>query len=198
MKPLKIGITGGIGSGKSTVCQVFKSLGVPVYDSDYWAKHLLNIHEDIKKKIIDLLGSNSYDQNNQLDRPYVSKKVFNNKNLLNQLNAIVHPAVASHYTDWQKNQKTRYTLKETALLFELDLQKRLDKVIVVYTPLDLRYERILKRDKQRSKVDIQNIMNKQKDDKSKISLSDWIIYNDETKPVLSQILQIHDHLLLDK
>jgi len=191
---LKIGITGGIGVGKSTVSQLFKTLGVPVYNSDERAKWLMNHDHDLKVKIKKLLGDNAYKNNEEVNREVIATKVFNDEALLNQLNELVHPAVKKDYLDWSTSiLNNKYSLKESALLFETGMYKELDKNILVVAPLHLRIGRVMKRDGISQELVEQRIKN-QLPEEEKIPLADFIIYNDESTSLIEQVLTIHQEI----
>jgi len=191
---LKIGITGGIGVGKSTVSQLFKALGVPVYNSDERAKWLMNHDHDLKVKIKKLLGDNAYKNNEEVNREVIATKVFNDEALLNQLNELVHPAVKKDYLDWSTSiLNNKYSLKESALLFETGMYKELDKNILVVAPLHLRIERVMKRDGI-SQVLVEQRIKNQLPEEEKIPLADFIIYNDESTSLIEQVLTIHQEI----
>jgi len=191
---LKIGITGGIGAGKSTVSQLFKTLGVPVYNSDERAKWLMNHDLDLKNKIIKLFGDNAYTSHEEVNRMLIAQKVFNDKLLLVQLNELVHPAVKKDYLDWSTSiLNNKYSLKESALLFETGIYKELDKNILVVAPLNIRIERVMKRDGISQELVEQRIKN-QLPEEEKIPLADYIIYNDESNSLIEQVLTIHQQI----
>ncbi|MGD1946131.1 MAG: dephospho-CoA kinase, partial [Croceivirga sp.] len=167
-----VGLTGGIGSGKSTVANFFRALGVPVYDSDSEAKHLMVASETIRNSIISLFGPASY-EGQKLNKTYLSDIVFNDSDKLEQLNAIVHPAVRKHFLNWAKVQNTRYVLQETALLFENNLQHHYDKVILVTAPKTLRIRRVMKRDGV-SETDVCARIDHQLSDAIKSKMADFI------------------------
>lgn len=191
---LKIGITGGIGAGKSTVSQLFKMLGVPVYNSDESAKWLMNHDLDLKNKIKTLLGNNAYNDDEEVNREFIALKIFNDKALLAHLNAIVHPAVKKDYLDWSISiSNNKYSLKESALLFETGMYKELDKNILVVAPLHLRISRVMKRDGISQELVEERIKN-QLSEEEKIPLADYIIYNDESASLIEQVLTIHQQI----
>lgn len=191
---LKIGITGGIGAGKSTVSQLFKMLGVPVYNSDESAKWLMNHDLDLKNKIKTLLGNNAYNDDEEVNREFIALKIFNDKALLAHLNAIVHPAVKKDYLDWSSSiLNNKYSLKESALLFETGMYKELDKNILVDAPLHLRISRVMKRDGISQELVEERIKN-QLSEEEKIPLADYIIYNDESASLIEQVLAIHQQI----
>ncbi|EZH72073.1 dephospho-CoA kinase [Aquimarina atlantica] len=187
-----VGLTGGIGSGKSTVAKMFEQLGVAVYIADIEAKRLMNEDELVKKQIIALLGNDSY-INEELNRSYIANVVFNDSSKLLQLNAIVHPAVANHFDCWKSKQKGNYVVKEAAILFENEGHKQCDYTILVSAPIETRIERVLKRDKT-TREDILSRMNNQWEDARKIPLADFIIYNENIKDTENQVHIIHKEI----
>ena len=190
---LRIGLTGGIGSGKSTVAEIFKVLGIPVFDADGAAKRLMNEDELLKKKIIAAFGEESYVMG-QLNRKYLAGIVFNNPLKLEQLNALVHPATIEASENWMKKQVTKYAIKEAALLFEAGSAAILDYIIGVFAPPALRIKRVMKRD-DISREDVLVRMGRQIDDSIKMRLCDFIVINDEQQLVIPQVLKIHAELL---
>lgn len=192
---LKIGVTGGIGSGKTTVCLLFQQLfNIPVYYADVRAKHIINENQIIKEQIVALFGEDAY-LNNEYNRTFIASKVFNNNTLLQQLNAIVHPAVfkdALHF--FNKHQSENYVLYEAAILFESGGYKTMDKNILVIAPTELRIERTMNRDGITSDKVKQRIKN-QKPDEEKIKLSNFVIVNDGEKDLKSQVQEIHRLIL---
>ena len=192
---LKIGITGGIGAGKSTVSQLFKMLGVPIYNSDDRAKWLMNYDLDLKNKIKNLLGKNAYNNKEEVDRENIAHKVFKNQVLLSQLNDLVHPAVKKDYLVWIHSLvESKYSLKESALLFETGIYKELDKNILVVAPLKLRMERVMKRDSI-SQDQVEQRIKSQLADEEKIPLADYIIHNDESNSLIEQVLSTHRKII---
>jgi len=190
---LKIGLTGGIGSGKSTVAKVFEVLGIPVYYADEAAKRLMNEDENLKEKLQQQFGKQTY-VDGKLNRGYLSSLVFNDPEKLAILNSIVHPATIEDAAKWMTQQKTPYVIKEAALIFESGSQKDLDKVIGVFAPAPLRILRVIKRDTI-SKEEIMARMNKQLDEEMKMRLCDYVIKNDEQEMVLPQVLELHKKFL---
>lgn len=192
---LKIGITGGIGSGKTTVCKVFQLLGVPVYYADEEAKKLLDADPDVKKSIVKTFGTDVTDDKGLIDRKKLASLVFNNKENLEKLNNIVHPAVANHFELWlQKNNTAKYILKEAAILFESGAYKMTDKVITVTAPLELKISRAMQRDKADRATIEQRIQN-QISDEEKTKRSQFIIQNDELHLLIPQVIDIHQQLM---
>ena len=193
--PYEIAITGGIGSGKTFICKVFEKLGTPVYYADSKAKELVNSNQNLAHKIQSLLGKESY-MDGIYNTKYVANKVFNDAELLSKLNSIIHPAVAEDYRLWViENNSSSYVLKESALIFELNLQKLFHKTIVVTAPNDLRTERIIKRDPWRNKTEIESIFEKQLNSEEAASQADFILATDESELLLPQIVKIHDSLI---
>jgi dephospho-CoA kinase len=190
---LKIGITGGIGSGKTTVSKVFEVLGIPVYYADLEAKRLMNENEKLMEKIKYHFGKECY-LNGRLNRKYLSNLVFNNENKLLLLNSIVHPVTLEDAEIWMQKQTAPYALKEAALIFESVSQQQLDYVIGVFTPLPLRIQRVINRD-QLSREEVKSRMDKQMDEKIKMRLCDFVIKNDEQELVSPQVIKIHETLL---
>ena len=186
---LTIGLTGGIGSGKSTVARIFEVLGIPVYYADAEAKRLMNEDPILRQSVIDAFGPLSY-ADGLLDRKYISEIVFNNKERLNQLNLIVHPATIRDAESWIAQQNSHYIIKEAALLFESGANKHLDKVIGVSSPESLRIERTIKRDGL-TYDEVLVRMKKQMNEEEKLRLCDYVIYNDEVQPVISQVLELN-------
>ncbi len=190
---LKVGITGGIGSGKTTVCKIFEMLGIPVYYADDRAKWLMTNAPEVKKAIIQLFGEKAY-QDDSLNRPYIAHIVFNDPDKLQELNGIVHPAVRKDGQDWHLSQKNvPYTLKEAALIFESGSFKDLDKVITVFAPKEVRIERIIARD-HISREAVEARIDKQMPEEEKIALADFVIYNDGRQSLIKQVYAIHEQL----
>jgi dephospho-CoA kinase len=194
---LKIGITGGIGSGKSTVARVFETLDIPVYYADDAAKRLMQEDPEIKKQIIVLFGETAF-TGGILNRPWISAQVFGNPEKVNALNALVHPATIKDAHEWMSRQRTPYTLKEAALIFESGSEKELDYVIGVDAPLELRILRVIERDNTTQDAILQRMKN-QLDEAEKMKRCDFIIHNDGKKMVIPQVIALHHQLVeLDK
>ncbi len=193
MNKPKVGITGGIGAGKSIISRIFKQLGISVYDADSRAKWLMNHDKNLKKEIIHLFGPDAYTEEG-LNRTFIARQTFNNHSNLEKLNALVHPAVGNDYSTWEQEQKSPYTLKEAALLFEAGSFKDLDQIIVVSAPEELRIERVLTRDTHRTRKDIDAIISKQWPQAKKEEKADFVINNDGQSLVIPQVLSIHEKI----
>jgi dephospho-CoA kinase len=189
---LQIGITGGIGSGKSLVCKIFHCLGVPVYDADSHAKELMTTDGILVSEIKKEFGVLSYNVDGSLNRAYLSSTVFNNSERLKTLNQLVHPRVGLNYKQWvERNVNYPYVLKEAALLFESGSYQSLDKVIVVHANEAVRLRRVLKRDQQRTADQVLAIMKNQMPEEEKLKRADYTLRNDETILLIPQILKLH-------
>ncbi|MBP9152953.1 MAG: dephospho-CoA kinase [Flavobacteriales bacterium] len=185
-----IGITGGIGSGKTTTCEVFQELGVPVYYADLRARELMTSNLELKNKIIHSFGSQAY-EGGRLNRPYLAQQVFNSKEKLSVLNGLVHPAVANDFEDWLEEHKgEKYVLKEAAILFESGAYQDVDITVLVIAPESLRLERVMARDGS-SKEDVLKRMKNQWTQERKVKLADHIISNDGTQLLIPQVLELH-------
>lgn len=189
---LQIGITGGIGSGKSLISKIFHALGIPVYDADSQAKVLMTQDASLVGQIKREFGEQSYTAPGILNREYLSKTVFNDPDKLERLNRLVHPQVADDYIRWaEEKSSSPYLLKEAALLFESGSYKTLDKIIVVHSPEELRIAHILKRDPHRDVQKIKDIIRNQMPEEEKLKRADFIITNDETQLIIPQVLELH-------
>lgn len=194
-KPLQIGITGGIGSGKSLVCRIFHALGVSVYDADSRAKAVMTTDGILVSHIKKEFGLLSYREDGSVDREYLAKEVFNNVERLKLLNSLVHPRVAKDFEQWVSLQKSNYILKEAALLFEAKSYTALDKIIVVFAPEELRIKRVLQRDPHRTKEQVKEIIRNQLQEEEKLKRADFVIMNNETQLVIPQVLELHRSFL---
>jgi dephospho-CoA kinase len=186
-----LGITGGIGSGKTTVCKIFETLGIPVYYADDRAKYLMSHDPVLIAGIIELFGADAFLEPHLLNRAHIAQVAFNDKEKLNQLNALVHPAVAQDGLNWQAAQRNvPYTLKEAALLFESGSYRTLDKIIVVAAPLELRIQRVMARDGAK-REEVEARISKQMPEAEKVKLADFVINNDEKNLLIPQVIAIH-------
>ncbi len=190
---LKVGLTGGLGSGKSTVAHIFEVLGIPVYYADVASRRLMKDDEKIRTAVQNAFGKEVY-QEGELDRKYLAEIVFKDEKKLELLNSIVHPATIKDAEEWMKQQVAHYAIKEAALIFESGSEKNLDYVIGVRAPLELRLDRVIKRDNL-GKEEALERMKKQMDEETKMSLCDFVIINDETNSVIPQVLAVHEKLL---
>lgn len=194
---ITIGLTGGIGSGKTTVANYFIELGVPVYFADNEAKELMNISKKIKKKLIAQFGEEAY-KDGKLNRAYLAAIVFNDKNKLSIINKIVHPEVVKHFSIWVKQQsqniKNDYVIQENAILFENGSASKFNYIITVTAPVDIRINRILKRDSI-TKDAILSRMDNQWSDNEKVKLSDFVINNIDLIDTKKQVKKLHKKLL---
>ena len=190
---LKIGLTGGLGSGKSTVAHIFEVLGIPVYYADAASKRLMNDDEKVKAAVQNAFGKEVY-PDGKLDRKYLSEIVFKDEKKLELLNSIVHPATLLDAAEWLKKQTAHYAIKEAALIFESGSNKALDFVIGIESPLPLRLQRAMKRDNI-SRESAMARIEKQMNEEKKISLCDFVIINDEQQMVIPQVLELHRKFL---
>ncbi|WKN33424.1 dephospho-CoA kinase [Porifericola rhodea] len=191
-----VGITGGIGSGKSLVCKIFLVLGVPVYSSDDRAKWLISHDNVLKQQIIQEFGTDAYNEDGSVNRAYLANTIFKDENKRKVLNALVHPRVGEDFNKWRSDiGGSTYVLKEAALLFETGSYKELDKVINVSAPETLRLQRVLMRDLHRDKQQVESIIQKQWTDSQREELADFTIKNDEQQMLLPAVLKIHEQLL---
>jgi dephospho-CoA kinase len=187
---IQVGITGNMGSGKTTVSGIFASLGIPIYDADSRAKWLMENETALVAAITDLFGPEAYLSSGELNRPFISQQAFQSPALLNQLNSLVHPAVARDAQQWHAAQQAPYTLREAALLIESGSYKQLDKLILVCAPEDLRIARVMERNGW-AEADIRARLNKQLPETEKLAYADFVIQNDGNEALIPQVLQIH-------
>lgn len=189
-----VGITGGIGSGKSVVSMVFRQLGIPVYDSDAEAKLLYDKFPELRDAVRKQIAEEAFDSNGKLDRKKLAEIVFQFPEKLEILNQLVHPLVKMDFQNWvQKHPEAAYVVKEAAILFESGAYSDCDKVITVVAPRELRIQRVRERDRK-TKSEIEAIMHRQSNDEEKIKRSDFVIQNDEKELILPQVLAIHESL----
>lgn len=190
---ITVGLTGGIGSGKTTVAKAFHELGIPIYIADDEAKKLMQTSPVVKHKLIELFGKEAYLEGS-LNKPYIANIIFHDKNYLDKMNAVVHPEVAKHFKKWLSKQQAPYVIKEAAILFENGGYKQCDVLITVTAPKKCKIERLLKRDNT-SVEKIEAIMKNQWSDAQKIKLSDYVIDNTELEKTKRQVLKIHQQIL---
>ena len=189
----KVGLTGGIGSGKSIVAKIFEAIGIPVFNADTIAKKLMEDDAELKQKITHLFGADTY-LDGKLNRAFLAGIVFNDKEKLTRLNNVVHPATLAAAKDWMNQQTAPYMVKEAALIFEAGAEKQLDLVIGVSAPKDMRIKRVMERDairKEQAEARMQNQM----DDTEKMNLCDYVIINDEKHLIIPQVLRIHQIIM---
>lgn len=191
---LKIGITGGIGSGKTTVCKVFEILKIPVFYADEAAKSVMNKDPQLVAAIKREFGSEVYSREGVLDRKALANLVFNNSQALEKLNNLVHPAAIQAFKDWSDEQNSPYVIKEAAILFESGSYKDCDFTILVYTPENLRIKRVMKRD-DTTEAEVRARINKQMPEDKKRELADFVIENDGSTALLPQVLSLHNYFL---
>jgi dephospho-CoA kinase len=190
---LKVGITGGIGSGKSIVATLFKLLGVPVYNADEAAKNLMNNNAQIKNALLQHFGPAVY-ENESLNRAWLSSRVFNDPAQLAKLNSIVHPVVIQDAVDWMNSQQSNLVIKEAAIFFESGSNTEMDYMVGVYAPQPLRLKRVQKRDNTNQEAILDRISRQMNEDE-KMKLCDYVLYNDEQQLLIPQVIQLHQHLL---
>jgi dephospho-CoA kinase len=192
---LKVGVTGGIGSGKTTVCKVFELLGIPVFYADDVAKSIMHTDQVLKTAILNTFGERAYTKEGTLNRSYISSLVFNSKPELEKLNSLVHPAVFRAFDNWLLQQKDApYVIKEAALLFESDSYKMCDESILVIAPTETKISRVKLRDGI-SDEDVKLRMIRQFSDEVKIKFADHILNNDEKQLIIPKIIQLHQQFL---
>jgi dephospho-CoA kinase len=187
-----VGLTGGIGSGKSTVARVFEILGCALFNSDDAARQVY-FDAEIKARVIALLGNESYSTGNTINKSFISSKIFSDTALLHQLNEVIHPAVKKQFTSFISEHKGSIIIKESALLFEANIHKEMDKIIIVAADDELRIERVMKRDGL-SREDVMKKIKSQLSQEEKIKHSDFVIHNNEKDFVITQVLEIYNQL----
>lgn len=193
--PLLVGITGGIGAGKTTIAKFFSILGIPLYYADDRAKWLMANDTALKTSIITHFGDQAYTDAGELNRTFIAASVFADPDKTAALNALVHPTVKDDFTTWVSEQQAAYVLKEAALLYETGSYRDLDKVILVAAPLEIRISRVMARDPHRTKTQIHEIIARQLPEEDKKKLADFVVENKGNKLVIPQLLKIHDQLL---
>ncbi|MEB2784573.1 dephospho-CoA kinase [Algoriphagus persicinus] len=193
--PSLVGITGGIGSGKTTVAKIFSILGIPIYAADDRAKWLMANDDVLKTQIKEFFGDESYLADGNLNRSFLANTVFSDPKKVKTINTLVHPAVGKDFSDWSSQQTSPYVLKEAALIFETGGNKTLDFVINVSSPLKVRVARTLMRDPFRSEEQVNQIIDQQLPDEQKNELADFVIKNTDNKLLIPQVLHIHQQLI---
>ncbi|MDY7395533.1 dephospho-CoA kinase [Aureibaculum sp. 2210JD6-5] len=190
---IKVGLTGGIGSGKTTVAKFFRELGIPVYVADVEARKLMDTSKSIQKKLIEAFGAVAY-INGELNRQYLAHLVFNDKEKLKIINSIIHPKVSKHFSKWLKLQHAPYSIQENAIIFENNKADEFDYIISVTAPLDVRINRVITRDNT-SKEQVLARINNQWDEEKKNKLADFVIENIDLSETKKQVKSIHQKLL---
>ena len=189
---LKVGLTGGIGSGKTVVATIFRQLGVPVYDADKEARVLTETNKELKEKILTTFGSEFFNDDKSLNREKLGAVVFSDKEKLSMLNEIIHPVMKKHFAQWLvQNEKKKYIIKEAAILFESGSHTELDKIITIETPEELRISRVMERDNS-SRDKFLSVMKNQWSDEERKAHSGFIITNDEQQLLIPQVLKLHE------
>lgn len=193
LESLKLGVTGGIGSGKTTVCKVFSVLGIPVFSADIEAKQIQDNDPEVRNKINIACGRDLY-ASGKLDRAELANLIFGNKDLLAEINRIIHPAVFRNFRDWIKSQNSPYSIMEAAILFESGAYRMMDRIITVVTPQEQRIERVL-RGNRLTREQVMDRINNQIDDEIRIRQSDFTIFNSENDMIIPAVLGIHKEML---
>ncbi len=189
----KLGITGGIGSGKTSVCRVFNVLGIPFFSADPEAKMIMDSDISIMKRINSIAGKDLY-TNGSLDRMEMARLIFNDNSLLEKVNSLVHPVVFEHFRQWEAKQSSPYVIMEAAILFESGADKLVDRIAAIVAPIEERIDRVKHRNNL-SREQVLERMRNQMDDESRIKLSDYVIYNSENDMVIPAILKIHEDII---
>ena len=190
---LKLGVTGGIGAGKTSVCRVFSVLGIPVFSADTEAREVMDIDTGIILRINTIVGKDLY-INGSLDRAELAKLIFNNNRLLEKINSLVHPVVFSRFREWEKKQSAPYVIMEAAILFESGGHKLVDRIATIIAPVEERISRVTFRNKLSRDQVMERIKN-QMTDEERIKRSDYVINNSENEMIIPVILQIHEDLI---
>ncbi len=190
--PLQIGVTGGIGAGKTLVCRIFQCLGVPVYNADERARYLMAHQGDLIRNIAQSFGEESYLPDGTLNRSFLAQQVFQDADKVQQLNQLVHPEVGKDYQRWlMEHSQTPYVIKEAALMIESGSYKSLDYLVTISAPEEVRLGRVLKRDPQRDRQQILDIMSNQISETQRIEIADFVLYNDQQQLLIPQVLELH-------
>ncbi len=191
---IKLGVTGGIGSGKTSVCRVFKVLGIPVFAADYEAKEIMNSDVYVKDKINSIAGKDLYHEG-ILDRPGLASLIFNNKILLEKVNSLIHPIVFDRFIRWESDQSAPYVIMEAAILFESGAVNLVDRIATIIAPDEERIERVMRRNNLTREQILERI-DSQISDEARISRSDYLIYNSDKDMIIPVILKIHEDLIM--
>jgi len=191
---LKIGITGGIGAGKSVVCKILSEWGIPIFYADSRAKIIIDTDKSVKQKIQNIFGKYVFNLSGTLNNENLAKIVFNDKTSLEKLNKIVHPLVKEDFQKWAEGQNSPYVVEEAAILFESGSYRMMDKTIMIYCEKEIRIERIIKRNRF-TREKIERIMSNQMDDEEKCKKADYVVLNNEKTLLLPQLLKIHNELI---
>jgi dephospho-CoA kinase len=189
----RLGVTGGIGSGKTSVCRVFSTLNIPVFSADKEASEIMETDIEIRNNLNMIAGTDLY-QKGSLDRMILASLIFNNSSILEKVNSLIHPAVFKRFMEWTKMQESPYVIMEAAILFESGARKYVDKVVTVVAPREQRIDRVIQRNRLTREQVIDRMRN-QLDDESRIKQSDFVISNDENDMIIPAVLQIHTAIL---
>ena len=192
---ITVGITGGIGSGKSTVCEIFRILGIPIFEADKVAKNLMNENSVIRQNLIEWFGNEIYSEN-QLNRKLLAELIFNNNSLLNKVNSLVHPIVREEFEKWKKKQETVYSVYEAAIMFESGFYKLMDFTVLITAPEQIRINRVMKRDNLSQDQVVARINNQWTDDEKR-KLATTVIINDNKNLIIPRIIEIDKKLKRD-
>mgnify|MGYP000933621209 CR=1 FL=1 len=190
---IKLGVTGGIGSGKTSVCRVFGVLGIPVFSADIEAKEVMDIDTGIILRLNTIAGRNLY-ESGTLDRAMLASLIFNNKSLLEKVNALVHPVVFNRFREWVRKQNSPYVIMEAAILFESGATNIVDRIITVVAPVEERLKRVISRNGI-TREQVMDRMRNQMDDTERIKKSDYVIYNSENDMIIPAVLRIHENII---
>lgn len=188
-----VGLTGGIGSGKSTVASVFSALGVPVYEADAHSKQIIDTDRELQARLVEVLGTEVMKEG-RIDRPKMASLIFENKKLLETVNSLIHPAVAKHFADWKSEQSYPYVIKEAAILFESGSYRQCNRIVVVTAPKEMRVDRVMMRSGM-SREEVLARMNNQWPEEQKVEKANYIVKNDFSQSVIKQVIHIHEDII---
>jgi len=189
-----IGLTGGIGSGKTTVGKIFNQLGVPVYEADAASKEIIDTDQRLQQSLKDLLGNEVVQDNGLINRSFMSQKIFNDQDLLQKVNALIHPAVGRDFEQWVKKQRAAYVIKEAAILFESGTYKQCNLIVVVTAPKKLRIQRVMERN-QMKREEVLARMDRQWPEEKKAEMADYVIDNGGNRSLIKQVIHIHEDII---